>query len=100
MANEQTKTGVRSTTRLQYPSKYNVIFHNDDYTPMEFVISLLVEIFDRNLEQAKEITMQIHEKGQSVAGTYFHEIAEQKQQETVVLSRHNGHPLKVTLQEI
>jgi ATP-dependent Clp protease adaptor protein ClpS len=59
-----------------------------------------VEIFDRNLEQAKEITMQIHEKGQSVAGTYFHEIAEQKQQETVVLSRHNGHPLKVTLQEI
>ena len=100
MANEQTKTGVRSTTRLQYPSKYNVIFHNDDYTPMEFVISLLVEVFDRTLDQASVITSQIHEKGQGVAGTYFHEIAEQKQQETVVLSRHSGHPLKVSLQEI
>lgn len=100
MAKEQTKTGVRSSTRLQYPSKYNVVFHNDDYTPMEFVISLLVEVFDRTLEQAKDITIQIHEKGQGIAGTYFHEIAEQKQQETIVLSRHNGHPLKVTLQEI
>lgn len=100
MAKEQTKTGVRSNTRLQYPSKYNVIFHNDDFTPMEFVVSLLVEVFDRTLEQAKDITIQIHESGKGIAGTYYHEIAEQKQQETIVLSRHNGHPLKVTLQEI
>ncbi|MCP4832511.1 MAG: ATP-dependent Clp protease adaptor ClpS [Gammaproteobacteria bacterium] len=100
MAKEQTKTGVRSSTRLQYPSKYNVIFHNDDFTPMEFVVSLLVEVFDRSLDQAKDITVQIHETGQGIAGTYYHEIAEQKQQETIVLSRHNGHPLKVTLQEI
>lgn len=100
MAREQTKTGVRSNTRLQYPSKYNVIFHNDDFTPMEFVVSLLVEVFDRTLEQAKDITIQIHESGKGIAGTYYHEIAEQKQQETIVLSRHNGHPLKVTLQEI
>ena len=100
MASEQTKTGTRSQTRVQYPSKYNVIFHNDDFTPMEFVVSLLVEVFDRTLEQAKAITIQIHETGQGVAGTYYHEIAEQKQQETVVLSRHNGHPLKVTLKEI
>jgi ATP-dependent Clp protease adaptor protein ClpS len=100
MASEQTKTGTRSQTRLQYPAKYNVVFHNDDFTPMEFVVSLLVEVFDRTLEQAKAITIQIHETGQGVAGTYYHEIAEQKQQETVVLSRHNGHPLKVTLKEI
>ena len=100
MAKEQTKTGVRSSTRLQYPSKYNFIFHNDDFTPMEFVVSLLVEVFDRSLDQAKDITVQIHETGQGIAGPYYHEISEQKQQETIVLSRHNGHPLKVTLQEI
>ena len=100
MASEQTKTGTRSQTRILYPSKYNVVFHNDDFTPMEFVIQILVEVFDRTLEQAKHITIQIHEAGQGVAGTFFHEVAEQKQQETVVLSRHNGHPLKVTLQEV
>lgn len=100
MASEQTQTGTRSETRVQYPSKYNVIFHNDDFTPMEFVISLLVEVFDRSLEQAKQITVQIHESGQGIAGTYYHEVAEQKQQESVVLSRHNGHPLKITLKEI
>ena len=99
MASEKTATGTRTATRIQYPSKYNVVFHNDNFTPMEFVISLLVEVFDRTLEQAKNITIQIHETGQGVAGTYYHEVAEQKQQETVVLSRHNGHPLKVTLQE-
>lgn len=100
MASEQTQTGTRSETRVQYPSKYNVVFHNDDFTPMEFVISLLVEVFDRSLEQAKQITVQIHESGQGIAGTYYHEVAEQKQQESVVLSRHNGHPLKITLKEI
>jgi ATP-dependent Clp protease adaptor protein ClpS len=100
MASEQTKTGTRSETQVQYPSKYNVVFHNDDFTPMEFVISLLVEVFDQSLEQAKAITVQIHESGQGVAGTYYHEVAEQKQQESVVLSRHNGHPLKITLKEI
>ena len=100
MASEKTMTGTRSATRIQYPSKYNVIFHNDDFTPMEFVVSLLVEVFDRTLEQAKEITIKIHEHGQGVAGTYYYEIAEQKLQETVVLSRHSGHPLKVTIKEI
>ncbi len=100
MASEQTATGTRSATRISYPSKYNVIFHNDDFTPMEFVVSLLVEVFDRTLEQAKDITIKIHEQGQAVAGTFYYEIAEQKQQETVVLSRHAGHPLKVTIKEI
>ena len=100
MASEQTKTGTRTQTRVQYPSKYNVIFHNDDFTPMEWVVSLLVEVFDRTLEQAKEITIKIHETGQGVAGTFYHEIAEQKQQETIVLSRHAGHPLKVTIKEV
>ena len=55
MASEQTKTGTRSQTRILYPSKYNVVFHNDDFTPMEFVIQILVEVFDRTLEQAKHI---------------------------------------------
>ena len=41
MASEKTLAGTRSQTRLQYPSKYNVIFHNDDFTPMEWVIQLL-----------------------------------------------------------
>ena len=100
MASEKTLAGTRSQTRLQYPSKYNVIFHNDDFTPMEWVIQLLVEVFDRTLEQAKDITIKIHETGQAVAGTYYYEIAEQKQQETVVVCRHNGHPLKVTLMEV
>ena len=62
--------------------------------------TVIVEVFDRTLEQAKDITVKIHEHGQGIAGTYYHEVAEQKQQETVVLSRHNGHPLKVTIKEV
>ena len=89
MAKEQTQTGVRSSTRLQYPSKYNVIFHNDDYTPMEFVISLLVEVFDRTLEQAKDITIQIHEKGQGIEALH----AEATNCHILVQSRNHLHQL-------
>lgn len=76
------------------------MIHNDDHTPMEFVISLLVEIFDRDLATAKAITMMVHQEGKGVAGTYFYEIAEQKAAEASAISRHNRYPLKITLETI
>tara|TARA_B100001105_G_C22386676_1_gene442291 strand:+ start:1114 stop:1320 length:207 start_codon:yes stop_codon:yes gene_type:complete len=67
---------------------------------MDFVIQLLVEIFNRSLTEAKGITMKVHEEGQGIAGTYSLEIAEQKCQETMMISRHNGHPLKIVVEKL
>jgi len=94
------KSTTKTVTKLKYPDMFNVIFLNDDFTPMDFVISLLVEVFNKDLSQAQAITMAIHEDGKAVAGTFPHEIAEQKTSEAQIISRHNGHPLKITMEPV
>jgi len=94
------KSSTKTKTKLAYPEMFNVIFLNDDYTPMDFVIQLLVEVFNKDIEEAKNITLNVHEKGRGVAGTYNYEIAEQKTQEAQIISRHNGHPLKIIMEKL
>ena len=84
--------------QLREPNKYHVIFMNDDYTPMEFVVSILVDIFHHNYDTANELTQLIHDKGKAVVGTYSHEIAEQKAIESTAMARSAGHPLNVTVE--
>lgn len=98
MANTQSDTVTR--TDITYPNRYNVVLLNDDFTPMDFVIQLLIEVFNKNLETSKEITIAIHEKGKGVAGTYNFELAEQKKTEAVAISRNNGHPLTIVVEKI
>lgn len=98
MARSKSKTIQK--TELKYPDRFNVVIINDDYTPMEFVIKLLLEIFNKNIEQAKQLTIEIHEKGKAIAGSYNQEIGEQKVQEVTLISRHNGYPLKSLLEKI
>ena len=97
---KQTQEATRTVTELKYPDRYNVVLINDDFTPMEFVIQLLIEIFNKSTVQAKEIMLDVHQHGKGTAGSYGYEIAEQKQQEALVVSRHHGHPLKVVLEKI
>lgn len=81
------------------PKKWHVVFLNDDHTPMEFVISVLIEIYKHTGDTAKNITLQIHESGSGIAGTYSFEIAEVKAVETTNLARANGFPLQIKLEE-
>ena len=76
------------------------MFINDDFTPMDFVVQLLVEVFNKTLEEAKDVTLQIHEKGKGIAGSYNYELAEQKKAEAVAISRNNGHPLTILVEKI
>jgi ATP-dependent Clp protease adaptor protein ClpS len=84
---------------VKKPKKYNVIFVNDEVTPMDWVIGILVEIFKYKNDAAHEITMKIHTQGSAVVGTYNFEIAEQKTSETVTLSRNQGYPLVARVEE-
>ena len=96
----QEKTLTRTRKKLKYPRRYDVVIHNDDYTPMDFVVTLLIEKFGKNIADAKSITLQVHTNGSAVAGTYFYEIAEQKCAECVASARNQGHPLQVTMEPI
>jgi len=84
---------------VQEPGKYKVIFANDNETPMDFVVELLVDIFRHSQETAKELTLRIHEKGSAVVGLYVYEIAEQKAVECTKISREHGFPLQVAIEK-
>lgn len=88
-----------TTRKLQVPKKYKVVFCNDDVTPMNFVISLLMNIFRHNEKDAYDITMNVHNTGRGIAGIYNYEIAEQKAIDSINLSRANGYPLVVKVEE-
>lgn len=81
------------------PKKYKVIFLNDDSTPMEFVIEILIKIFKHTQETARDITLEIHNNGSGVAGVYSFEIAEARAVEATTLSRSQGFPLQVKIEE-
>lgn len=73
---------------------------NDDTTPMDFVVDVLIEIFNKAPDEARKTMLEIHEKGRSIAGTYSYEIAEQKSSETESYARSNTFPLSVHLQAV
>jgi ATP-dependent Clp protease adaptor protein ClpS len=81
------------------PSKYKVVFLNDDKTPMDWVVELLTTIFRHNLTTAQQLMLTIHNDGAGVAGIYNYEIAEQKTLEALTASRDNGFPLQIKLEE-
>ena len=84
---------------VQEPGKYKVIFANDNETPMDFVVELLINIFRHSEKTAQDLTMTIHSQGSAVVGTYSYEIAEQKSIEATKLSRENGFPLQIALEK-
>jgi ATP-dependent Clp protease adaptor protein ClpS len=75
------------------PRMWNVILYNDDKTTMEFVVLVLMQIFHKSFEEAQDCMMSIHDTGKGVAGTYSHEVAITKRDDTVGVARTNGFPL-------
>ncbi len=86
-------------SKIEEPGRYNVIFVNDDLTPMDFVAELLVVIFRHSAETARDLTMVIHDKGSAIVGNYTYEVAEQKGVETTKLARENSFPLQVIVEK-
>ena len=85
--------------RIQKPKKYKVIVCNDDITPVDFVIGMLMTIFKHSENSAQDITSIIHNTGRGIAGTYNYEIAEQKTIDATNLSRMHGWPLLIKYEE-
>jgi len=84
--------------QVKEPSRYKVIFVNDDVTPVDWVIELLQVVFKHDYDSSEQITMQIHNEGSGIAGVYSYEIAEQKVVEATSMSRSNGFPLIIEIE--
>ena len=90
-------TKVREKTKK--PSMYRVLLMNDDYTPMEFVVSILMGIFKKTQEEATTIMLNVHQTGIGTCGVYTFEVAETKVSQVMDAARRNQHPLQCTLEK-
>lgn len=98
MAGTITETSVINDIGVVEPGKYKVVFYNDDVTPMEFVVAVLMKIFRHDEPTATDLTMKVHNDGHAVAGVYRFELAEQKGIETTSIARQHGYPLVVKVE--
>ena len=88
----------RRTAKTQPPRMYQVVFLNDDYTPMEFVVMVLQEYFKRDLETATQIMLKIHHEGRGVCGVYSKDVAATKVELVLAAARRGGHPLQCIME--
>lgn len=97
MPNPSQNTKERTTTGVKEPDKYNVIFHNDDFTPMELVTLILKHVFFKNEIEAETLMLKVHNEGKAIVGTYTYDIAMTKAANATNIARGSGFPLKITV---
>jgi len=89
---------TRDRAKNARPRMYRVLLHNDDYTPMDFVVRLLQTVFAKNEAEATAVMLHIHNRGVGLAGVYTHEIAETKVAQVHVLARQHECPLMASME--
>lgn len=80
---------------LKRPPMYTCVFVNDDYTPMAFVVEMLISIFNQRLTDAEAIMLKVHKEGKASVGVYPKDIAIHKADETISVARKREYPLQV-----
>jgi ATP-dependent Clp protease adaptor protein ClpS len=93
-----TQNAPDSATQTRRPRLYRVLLHNDDFTPMEFVVAVLQIVFHRSEIEAHTIMLEAHRTGLAVAGVYTFEIAETKVEQVTRLAAESGFPLLSTME--
>jgi ATP-dependent Clp protease adaptor protein ClpS len=91
-----TKTKTQTHTRT--PRQYKVLLLNDDYTPMDFVVEVLMRFFRKSELEATRIMLQVHHEGVGVCGVYPFEIAETKVNQVMQAAAEEGHPLQCIME--
>ncbi|MFO7718654.1 MAG: ATP-dependent Clp protease adapter ClpS [Thermodesulfobacteriota bacterium] len=85
---------------IKEPTKYKVLLHNDDYTTMEFVVQVLIDVFKKSEAEATQVMLNVHKNGIGVCGIYTAEVAETKVAMVSQMARKHGYPLKCTMEEV
>ncbi|MFT5675782.1 MAG: ATP-dependent Clp protease adaptor protein ClpS [Paraglaciecola sp.] len=86
--------------KLAPPPMYKVLINNDDYTPMDFVVEVLIRFFNLDLEKANQIMLTVHYRGRAVCGIYTAEIAETKVMQVTQYAKKHQHPLMCSMEQV
>jgi ATP-dependent Clp protease adaptor protein ClpS len=90
---------TRPKTQTRRPSMYRVLLLNDDYTPMEFVVSVLKKYFNKGQEEATRIMLHVHQHGVGECGVFTYEVAETKVTQVMDYARKHQHPLQCIMEK-
>lgn len=94
-----TGTITKTKPKTKKPSLYRVLLLNDDYTPMEFVVLILQDVFNKTREDAMRIMLHVHNQGVGECGIYPFEVAETKVTRVMDTARKNQHPLQCVMEK-
>src|ERR1700738_2824476 len=90
----------RDEVKTKRPSMWNIVFYNDDYTSIDFVVFVLAKVFHRSTEDSLALTSPVHTQGKGIAGTYTFEVAQEKQSEVLLMAKVEEHPLRVEVERV
>lgn len=96
-----TKTILKEKDKINIkePKNYKVVMYNDDFTTMEFVVYILINIFNKNENDAEAIMMKVHKGGKAIVGIYSYDIAMTKVELATKLARQEGFPFKIKVEK-
>lgn len=100
MPQENSNIKERNRSEIDSPGQYSVIFHNDDFTPMDFVIAVIMNVFFKDIKEATHLMLKVHHEGKAMIGVYSYDIAHSKVNLATNLARQEGFPLRITVQKI
>ena len=87
-------------SKIKQPPLYSVVLVNDDFTPMEFVVEILVTIFGMSKSKATKIMFEVHTEGKAICGVYTHDIAETKVSQVTAIAKQQQHPLLCAMEKV
>ena len=96
MAKQQGSVREKQRVFTNFPKHYKVIFHNDDFTTMEFVTHVLQVVFSKPTDEAVMLMMKVHREGQAIVGVYSYDVAMTKANQARAMARKEGFPLQIT----
>jgi ATP-dependent Clp protease adaptor protein ClpS len=92
------QVATREKPKVERPPRFKVVLYNDDYTPMEFVVALLEQVFGKPPVEATQLMLQIHRGGKGIAGVYLLEVAETKVTVVHRMAEQRGYPLQAGIE--
>jgi ATP-dependent Clp protease adaptor protein ClpS len=98
MSLQESSIKERKRVEVKKPRRYQVIFHNDDVTTMDFVVFVLQRVFYHPKAEAMALMLKVHRTGQAVVGTYSYDMARTKTEKALKMARDHQYPLSITYQ--
>ncbi len=97
-SDDANQTSIDNDQKVELPRQYKVLLHNDDYTPMDFVVDILMSVFRKDEKSATQIMLNVHNLGRGICGVFTYEIAETKVAQVHKLAEQHEYPLHASME--